>query len=103
MSKVEYNPEETREIDVFGEKHVIKSMCGMDYMDLIGKCSDLQGKIDRRKYTQLLFRQCIVSPKRDPSKYSAPAALLLFSEIENMLGVAELMQKNLLKIPGAKE
>lgn len=103
MVGIEYDSNEKRELDVLGEKFVIKSLPGVDYLDLVGKCSNaLTGEINRRKYTIELFNACIVSPKKDPVTLSTPATLILFSEIENMLGVAELMRKNLLRMPGTK-
>ena len=98
-----YTTIETKEVNILGVPVKIKTISGYEYLritDSARKGTD----IDRAVYAKELINACVVSPQLNIGKLSTTAILLLVSKIEEALGVAEAVQKNLseAQIPGLK-
>jgi hypothetical protein len=98
-SNLYYDPEVIHETVISGVPFKIKEMSGEEYTSIVDECTTGQGKINRKKYVKMLIEKSVVSPKDlDPKRLKAGAQTLLAKKIEDVLGMTEVVQKNLLEM-----
>ena len=83
--------DEPVEIEIGGTKFKIRELSGLEYIEIMDKCSDVKAngevKFNRRKYTEELLKASIVEPEVDIKKLNAATVANLLVEIEKILGV----------------
>ena len=87
------------EFAVDGVKIKIEEISGEDYMNLLSvSANPRSGMLDRGTYSKNLIKAMVKEPKEaEKLKLRAgPLAAIIF-ECEKLLGVSEVVQKNLLK------
>lgn len=99
LSRLYYDSEVIHEETIFGITFKIKEIPGDEYTGLVDRCTDMaKGELQRRKYFFDLIKTCVVEPKDINIKMLKPGALTaLAARIEDILGLTEVMQKNLMR------
>jgi hypothetical protein len=89
--------ERIHECTVAGVPIKIKEISGEAYTAIVDRCSDVRKQtLNRRKYFDELVDACVISPKIDVDRLKPGSLTMLISEIEGVLGLSEVVQKNLL-------
>jgi len=93
-----YDSEVVHEVIISGIVFKLKEMSGKEYTGIIDRCSSGTGKLDRQKYIETLIKKAVIWPdpeKINFAKLKASAQTMLCKKIEDILGMTELVQKNL--------
>ena len=98
LSRWYTDSEVIHEETVSGVPVKIKEISGEDYTALVEKCMNARtGTLDRRKYFEAIVAACVIEPKGiTPSKLKPGPLTALVQKIEDVLGLTEVVQKNLL-------
>jgi hypothetical protein len=84
--------------DVNGIPMKIREISGEEYTALVERCMDkAKATLDRQKYFAEIVKTCVVEPKGIETKRLKPGPLTaIVQKIEDVLGLSEVVQKNLL-------
>ena len=98
LNRLYYDAEVIHKEELLGITFSIREISGEQYTKIVDMCTNIRtSTLDRRKYMEELVKACVLEPAIDVHKMKPGPQTALISRIETVLGITEVVQKNLLK------